>query len=380
MKIIEQPAALVDSNDSLLWISIYSSIKQQPLQSPWTMKNCSKWDQEDEQVVSIIITSVVMMASVCGNSLLITAFCKFFNLRTASNVFVMGLIIADSLIPIVFILHLAGTFMPRGKGSDKWAREHLCKVSAWFSIVLISVIILHLTLISVERFIAVKFSLRYHSILTNRRALMASVAMWLWAVLVTLVFPQALRADENGAFNKFVHALYPCPHKGFQKPNKEPLKSLESLQSAKAYNTFFLITLLGIPLMIILCSHTYVFVVSRNHRRRINAQDSDPAQWSTIKRELKVTLVLAIVVLVCLLSFLPLFVVSIISYPFENSNYDNRSQRVCHRRFLGRWKKNTYLVALGLNAICNPLIYGLGNQQLRIAIRKLLKCNNLDEN
>ena len=259
--------------------------------------NCSKSDQEDEQVVSIIITSVVMMASVCGNSLLITAFCKFFNLRTASNVFVMGLIIADSLIPIVFILHLARTFMPRGKGSDQWAREHLCKVSAWFSIVLISVIILHLTLISAERFIAVKFSLRYHSILTNRRAVMASVAMWLWAVLVTLVFPQALRADENGAFNNFVRALYPCPHKGSRNLTEETLKSSESLQSAKPYNTSFLITLLGIPLMIILCSHTYVFVVSRNHRRRINAQDSDPAQWSTIKRELKVTLVLAIVVL-----------------------------------------------------------------------------------
>ena len=330
--------------------------------------NCPEPDQDDNEIVAIIITSVVMIASVCGNSLLITAFCKFSNLRTASNVFVMGLIIADSLMTIVFILHLAGTFMPRGKGSDEWASgEHLCKVCAWFSIILISVIILHLTLISVERFIALKFSLRYHSILTNRRAVMASVAMWLWAVLVTLVFPQALRADENEAFNKFVRVLYPCHyHKDWPQARKA------EWESAKLYHTFLLITLLVIPLMTILCSYTYVFVVSRNHRRRINAQDSNPAQWSTIKQELKVTLILAIVVLLCLLSFLPLFIVTIISFQYENTN--------CNSSLLRRRKKYFYLEALALNAICNPLVYGLGNQQLRIAIRKLLKCNNLDEN
>ncbi|KAK2551039.1 Beta-2 adrenergic receptor [Acropora cervicornis] len=332
------------------------------------MRNCSERDQEDELIVSSIITSVVMMASVCGNSLLIIVFCKFSSQRTASNVLVMGLVIADSLIPIVFILYLAGTLMPHG--SDRCDREQLCKVSAWFSIILIAVIVLHLTLISVERFIAVKFSLRYHSILTNRRAVMASVAMWLWAVLVTSVFPQALRADENETFDKFVVSLYPCyPRICSQSRGK--------FASAKAYNTFLFIIPLGIPLVTILSSYSYVFVVSRNHRRRINAQDSNPAQLSTIKQEFKVTLILAIVVLLCLLSFLPLFILSIISFQFENTNRDNSK---CYFIRLRRYKKCAYLVALGLNAICNPLIYGLGNRRLRVAIRKLLKCNNLDEN
>ena len=330
------------------------------------MKNCS----EDELIVFSIITSVVMVASVCGNSLLIIVFCKFSSQRTASNVLVMGLVIADSLIPIVFILYLAGTLMPKGKGSNRTDRVQLCKASAWFSIILISVIILHLMLISVERFIAVKFSLRYHSILTNRRAVMASVAMWLWAVLVTSVFPQALRADENETFEKFVIALYPCyPRLCSQ--------SREKFASAKVYNTFLLIIPLGIPLVTILSSYGYVFVVSRNHRRRINAQDSNPAQLSTIKQEFKVTLILAIVVLLCLLSFLPLFILSIISFQFENTNRNNSK---CYFFRLRRCKKYAYLIALGLNAICNPLIYGLGNRRLRVAIRKLLKCNNLDEN
>ena len=332
------------------------------------MRNCSERDQEDELIVSSIITSVVMMASVCGNSLLIIVFCKFSSQRTASNVLVMGLVIADSLIPIVFILYLAGTLMPHG--SDRCDREQLCKVSAWFSIILIAVIVLHLTLISVERFIAVKFSLRYHSILTNRRAVMASVAMWLWAVLVTSVFPQALRADENETFDKFVVSLYPCyPRVCSQSRGK--------FASAKAYNTFLFIIPLGIPLVTILSSYSYVFVVSRNHRRRINAQDSNPVQLSTIKQEFKVTLILAIVVLLCLLTFLPLFILSIISFQFENTNRDNSK---CYFIRLRRYKKCAYLVALGLNAICNPLIYGLGNRRLRVAIRKLLKCNNLDEN
>ena len=321
------------------------------------MRNCS----EDELIVFSIITSVVMVASVCGNSLLIIVFCKFSSQRTASNVLVMGLVIADSLIPIVFILYLADTLMPHG--SDRCDRKQLCKVSAWFSIILMAVIVLHFTLINMESFIAVKFSLRYHSILTNRRAVMASVAMWLWAVLVTSVFPQALRADENEAFNKFVVSLYPCyPRLCSQSRGK--------FASAKVYNTLLFIILLGIPLVTILSS-------SRNHRRRINAQDSNPAQLSTIKQEFKVTLILAIVVLLCLLSFLPLFILSIISFQFENTNRDNSN---CYFFSLRRCKKYAYLVALGLNAICNPLIYGLGNRRLRNAIRTLLKCSNLEEN
>ena len=334
------------------------------------MRNCSERDKEDKLIVTSIITSVVMVASVCGNSLLIIVFCKFSSQRTASNVLVMGLVIADSLIPIVFILYLAGTLMPKGKGSNRTDRVQLCKVSAWFSIILISVIILHLMLISVERFIAVKFSLRYHSILTNRRAVMASVAMWLWAVLVTSVFPQALRADQNENFEKFVIDLYPCGRGNYT-------QSRINFASAKAYNTILCIILLGMPLVTILSSYGYVFVVSRNHHRRINAQDSNPAQLSTIKQEFKVTLILAIVVLLCLLSFLPLFVVSIFSFQFEKTNRDNSN---CYFFRLRRCKKYAYLVALGLNAICNPLIYGLGNRRLRVAIRKLLKCNNLDEN
>ena len=211
---------------------------------------------------------------------------------------------------------------------------------------------------------------RMHFILTNRRAVIASVAMWLWAVLVTSVFPQALRADENETFDKFVISLYPCyPRLCSQSRGK--------FASAKAYNTFLFIILLGIPLVTILSSYGYVFVVSRNHRRRINAQDSNPAQLSTIKQEFKVTLILAIVVFLCLLSFLPLFILSIISFQFENTNRDNSK---CYFIRLRRHKKYAYLVALGLNAICNPLIYGLGNRRLRVAIRKLLKCNNLDEN
>ncbi|XP_029184220.2 neuropeptides capa receptor-like [Acropora millepora] len=332
------------------------------------MRNISEQDKEDKLIVTSIITSVVMVASVCGNSLLIIVFCKFSSQRTASNVLVMGLVIADSLIPIVFILYLAGTLMPHG--SDRCDRKQLCKVSAWFSIILISVIILHLMLISVERFIAVKFSLRYHSILTNRRAVMASVAMWLWAVLVTSVFPQALRADQNENFEKFVMDLYPCGRGNYT-------QSRVNFASAKAYNTILCIILLVIPLVTILSSYGYVFVVSRNHRRRINAQDSNPAQLSTIKQEFKVTLILAIVVLLCLLSFLPLFVLSIFSFQFEKTNRDNSK---CYFSRLRRYKKRAYLIALGLNAICNPLIYGLGNRRLRVAIRKLLKCNNLDEN
>ena len=121
----------------------------------------------------------------------------------------MSLCIADCFIGITIILDIIHLALK--KGYNDRLKCILCQINASLTLCITIVIVLHLTLISVERFIAVKFPLRYNSILTNRRALLASVALWVSTVSVSAVIPQALNLEKNGASTGNIkRGLHPC--------------------------------------------------------------------------------------------------------------------------------------------------------------------------
>ena len=68
--------------------------------------------------------------------------------------------------------------------------------------------------------------------------------------------------------------------------------------------------MLVIPLVIILCSYGYIFIVSYNQRKNIRGQNNIPGMATTINHEMKVASTLAIVVVACSLSIIPLVVVA----------------------------------------------------------------------
>ncbi|CAH3115927.1 unnamed protein product [Porites lobata] len=211
-----------------------------------------------------------------------------------------------------------------------------------------------------ERFIAVKFALRYHIIVTNRRAAIASMAMWLWTSLVMVVLPQTLQTNSRSDFERFRQAIHPCLSTREAWPDRDlPLET-------KVYLIFVVISLLVIPLLIILSSYSYIFIVSHKHRRHIAGRGDFPGM-TTIRHQLKGALTLAFVVSVCLLSITPLLVVTCLRFFRELP--DCRHSRPKHLNFIA------YVVATGLNAICNPLIYGWRNGRFRSAFRKLLGCD-----
>lgn len=311
---------------------------------------------DEVKVISLSLKAILIVPTIFGNSLVFKAFYKFPSLRTASNIILVSLSVADSLTVLPFILHISFIALTLEKGVPFTS---LCRSSAWLSLVLFSVIILHLALISVERVIAVKFPLRYHTIVTNRRVVIATITVWLWAVAVTLVFPQALRADSSGnAYERLYRSLHPC-----FKDRERPRQKVPS-SARDSYQIFLVTSLLVIPILIILSSYGYVFVVSRKHRRQIREQHNTQGV-STMKSELKGAYTLAIVVGVCLSSFAPLLVVT--------------SCRAFGPRRLVRklgWslKYMAYDLALGLNACLNPLIYAWRHEKFKSAFRELLKC------
>ena len=307
------------------------------------------------KVILISIHVFLIIVSVFGNSLVFKAFHKFSSLRTASNVILVSLCAADSLITIAYVPRIVLITSHR---YEPW-RNDLCMASAWFSFILISVIILHLALISVERLIAVKLPLRYQSIVTNRRALIASVAMWLWVLAETIFLPEVLRLNSKKAYVCLRQSLHPCSETKEGSPDEVP-------PSTKGYLIFLVTSMLFIPLMIILCSYSYIFIVSRKHRKQIQKEEDSIQEITTIRHEMRGARTLAIVVVVCLLSIFPLLVVWSLRF--------SHALPVSQQPELWCVKYIVYDVAFGLNAICNPLIYAWKNEKFRSSFQKLLKC------
>ena len=306
------------------------------------------------KIILISIHVFLIIVSVFGNCLVLKAFHKFSSLRTASNVILVSLCAADSLITIAYIPRIILITLR----DEPWSNV-LCMASVWFSFLLLSVIILHLALISVERLIAVKFPLRYHSIVTNRRALIASIAVWLWVLAVTIVIPQVLRLNSKEAYICLRQSLHPCSETKECRPDELP-------PSTTVYLIFLVTSMLVIPLVIILCSYGYIFIVSHKHRKQIRDQGNIQEIMTAIKHETRGTRTLAIVVVVCLLSIFPLLVVWSLRF--------SPARRLSQQPELKFIKYIVYDVAFGLNAICNPLIYAWRNEKFRSSFRKLLKC------
>ena len=121
-----------------------------------------------------------------------------------------------------------------------------------------------------------------------------------------------------------------------------------------------------VPLLIILCSYTYIFIVSYKQRQHVREQGRDVPGMPTIKHQMKGARTLAIVVALCLLSIIPMPAVTFLRV-FRGILIGGRY----HQKLL---KQILYDVAMFVNAICNPLIYGWKNEEFRNAPRKMLKC------
>ncbi|XP_073231881.1 adenosine receptor A2b-like [Porites lutea] len=302
-----------------------------------TLKNCMTCDPLTKRTLILLLNvhGIITIIALLGSYFVIRAFHKFRNLRTASNNILVSLSIADGLLAIPLILDIIQLCLDYNGGN----LSCILKRVRGTVLFLPSVIVLHLTLMSSERFIAIKFALIYQAIVTKRRARIVSIVMWLWALVVTVAVPKVLQRATTG--------------KDFREQIKPPLLVFQA------------VSMCVVPVLIILCSYTYIFMVSYKQRQLVREQGCNIPGMSTVKYHMKVAHTLAIVVALCLLSIIPMLAVPFLRV-FRKSLGDRCRQKLLKQIF--------YYVAIFVNAICIPLIYGWKNEEFRNAFRKILKC------
>ena len=303
-----------------------------------TRKNCTTGDPLPKWkfILLLNVHGIITIIALLGSYFVLRAFHKFRNLRTASNNILVSLSIADGLLAIPLILDIIQLCLKCSCGNPPCI---LKPVGGTITLFLLSVIVLHLTLMSSERFIAIKFALRYQAIVTKRRARIVSIVMWLWALVVIVAVPKVLRRATGKELGKDFRVY---------------------IKSFQAVSMFL------VPLLIILCSYTYIFIVSYKQREHVREQGRNVTGMPIIKHQMKGARTLAIIVALCLLSIIPMLAVTFLRV-FRGISLGGR----CRQKLL---KQILYDVAMFLNAICNPLIYGWKNEEFRNAFRKMLKC------
>ena len=304
-------------------------------------------------ILLLNVHGIITIIALLGSYFVIRAFHKFRNLRTASNNILVSLSIADGLLAIPLILDIIQLCLKYNAAIRPHMRMHILKeVDGTITLFLLSVIVLHLTLMSSERFIAIKFALRYQAIVTKRRARIVSIVMWLWALVVIVAVPKVLHKATGKDFREFGRVM------------KADCKTSQVFH-IKWHLVFQAVSMFLVPLLIILCSYTYIFIVSYKQRQLVREQGRDIPGMPTVEHHMKGARTLAIVVALCLLSIIALLVVTSLRI-FCGISLGRRDQMLM--------VNIVYDLAMFLNAVRNPLIYGWKNEEFRNAFRKMLKC------
>ena len=195
--------------------------------------------------------------------------------------------------------------------------------------------VFHLTLISIERFVAMKYTFHYVTIVTGLRLKIAVVTSWFIAFFPAIL--QILSEKLGFIFNV----------------------------------TAVMILFLSI-LLIVFC-HLSVYFVTRRHEKQIKCEQVSPqaaADFAKEKKALKTTRIIIMVLLVCLL---PLFVYSICWLRFsKGSSYTGNVILLSHPVFVWLYS---------LNSLCNPIIYCYRSKMFQKTFKELLrmKCTSFNE-
>ncbi|XP_051731297.1 trace amine-associated receptor 13c-like [Ctenopharyngodon idella] len=271
-------------------------------------------------VIQYVAATAASLLTVCGNLLVIISVSHFKQLHTPANILILSLAVSDLLVGgFVMPLHLPWLI------ESCWTSGPvMCLVFDFVNFHVTSVSIHTVTLIAVDRFLALSYPFFYSEKISPTVICIATLFNWLFLLFYnfTLLF-------INGNFTDVT-----CPGKCVYIVDK----------------VSFLIDLLVVflvPCTLIIILYTHVFVIVKKHAtaiRSLNVHNSTSKNRVSDKSERKAAILLGILVFLFLLCLLPYYICSLV-IPYSNANYF--------------FVRDVAAIFFLLNSTINPIIYAL---------------------
>ena len=305
-------------------------------------------------IVDVVVVAgemIIMIVTLFGNALVIAAIHRFPKLRNTTNKLVYSLALSDIGVGLCLPFLILFNLSPQLK-------EHkmACIFRYQLIIAMASLSQFTLVLVSVDRFVAIQFPLRYHALLSRRRISAMIAFVWVYSILIAVI-----------------------PIFGLNEWDRDSWAKCELEHIVEAPYAMTLVLHFFICALIMTFLYGRVFYLARDHAQRIKlcTEHSHNATSHPSKGRIsKATMTLFLVLGIFILSWLPFYT---IFGAYEilrlRGTLDPRPQKI-----LIYLRMVTSIIGLA-NSMWNPMIYAGKNRDFRMAFKKLLgaKSNNSHE-
>lgn len=358
-----------ESNDGIYIETLNASFVDEILRNI-SNTTCTNIDL-DPQIIGVgVFLSVFILVAIVGNILVILSVLCNRHLQTVTNFFIVNLAIADLLLSII-VLPFSASLEVLGC----WVFGRIfCNIWAAVDVLCCTASILSLCIISIDRYIGVKYCLKYPTIMTEKKAGVILVVVWVSSMVISI-----------------------GPLLGWKEP--PPLdESICSITEEPGYALFSSLFSFYLPLMVILVMYFRVYVVARRTTKSLEAgvkrernksmevvlrihcrsvledtrstgsksknhpfRSSLSVRLMKFSREKKAAKTLAIVVGMFILCWLPFFFVLPLGSFFPALKPSDSVFKVIF--WLGYF-----------NSCINPIIYPCSSKEFQRAFTRLLRC------
>lgn len=207
--------------------------------------NCSSSTQPEVDVAKAVVLGIVLVVfvvfGVLGNILVILSVVFHHQWRSVTHYFIANLAAADLLLSFAVL-----PFSATSEALGKWVfGRAFCGVWAALDVLCCTASILSLCVISIDRYLAVSYPLRYPAIATGRRGLTAVAALWGVSAAISV-----------------------GPLFGWKEPDPED-ETVCRITEEPGYALFSALGSFYIPLVIILAMYCRVYTVVRKETKTL---------------------------------------------------------------------------------------------------------------
>ena len=317
---------------------------------------CSVATQPVFIVVTVFLV-LIMLATLFGNALVITAVYLFHRLRRMTNFFIISLAVSDLLVALGHLpLRIDQSTHNMNWCFDK-ADGVVTTCAYWIAVdtVFSSASICNLVVISIDRFLAITKPFEYRSRMTKRVGFSLIAFVWVYALLWG-VLSLVDWTGESTPNNPHISVTF-----------KADAQERSCGKKDRVYYTTAMAVALFLPLLIVIVTYSCVFRVAFTQAKAVASLDPNKGK-KHILRELKATKTIAVVIGAFIVCWLPGFIMIVLSLWCK----------ACFKRFVENKDLSLAIriifvsVLPVMNSSLNPLIYTLFNKEFRQAFSRML--------